>query len=179
MKKILPTLIVLALCFQYLLLSINANELTRELVGNNSILKLFELSNNLTLFLFPIIILLFIVGSTKYMLEIFDEEKISSSEIYTIVGYALMFPLIGMFFYTTCLFLRDYQVSSLEDLKNLHFLFGLTVNDFNYINKLFWLLAYFFIFYQLCFNKNIVWWKVILSLKIPVLIVLLIGFIIN
>jgi|GEM_PF-6304226 membrane protein len=179
MKKILPTLIVLALCFQYLLLSINANELTRELVGNNSILKLFELSNNLTLFLFPIIILLFIVGSTKYMLEIFDEEKISSSEIYTIVGYALMFPLIGMFFYTTCFFLRDYQVSSLEDLKNLHFLFGLTINDFNYINKLFWLLAYFFIFYQLCFNKNIVWWKVILSLKIPVLIVLLIGFIIN
>lgn len=179
MKKILPTLIIFTLCLQYLLLSINANELARELVGNNNILKLFELSNNLTFFLFPIIILFFIVGSTKYMLEIFDEERISISEIYTIVGYALIFPLIGMFFYTTCFFLRNYQVSSIEDLKNLHFLFGLTTNDFNFINRLFWLLAYFFIFYNLCFNKNIVWWKVVLSLMIPILIVLVVGFIIT
>lgn len=124
-------------------------------------------------------ILFFIVGSTKYMLEIFDEEKISISDIYVIVGYALMFPLFGMFFYTTCFFLRDYQVSSIEDLKTLHFLFGLTTNDFHYINRLFWLFAYFFIFYQLCINKDIVWWKVVLSLTIPIFIVLLIGFIIK
>ncbi len=90
-----------------------------------------------------------------------------------------MFPLIGMFFYTTCFFLRNYQVSSVEDLKNLHFLFGLTTNDFNYINKLFWMFAYFLIFYDLCFNKNIVWWKVVLSLIIPIIIVLIVGFIIS
>lgn len=179
MKKILPTLIVLALCMQYLLLSINANELAKELIGDNKALNLFEFSNNFTFFLFPIIILFFIVGTTKYMLEIFNEEKISISEIYTIVGYGLIFPLIGMFFYTTCLFLRDYHVSSVDDLKNLHFLFGLTINDFSFINRLFWLLAYLLISYQLCFNKKIIWWKVVLSLVIPLLLVLLIGFIIK
>lgn len=179
MRKMLPTFIILTLCMQYLLLSINANELAKELMDDNKVLKLFELSNNFTFFLFPIIILFFIVGTTKYMLEIFNEEKISISEIYTIVGYALILPLIGMCFYTTCLFLRDYHVSSVDEVKNLHFLFGLTINDFNFINRLFWLLAYFLIFCQVCFYKKIVWWKVVLSLIIPLLLILFIGFIIE
>lgn len=179
MMKFLPTLIVMTLCMQYLLLAINANELVKELVGNNNVLRLFELSNNITFFLFPVIILSFIVGTTKYMLEIFDENKISLTEIFSIVGYALVFPLIGMSFYTICFFLRDYQVTSVDDIENLHFIFGLTIRDFNLGNRLFWLLSYLMIYYQLWYNKKIIWWKVALSLIAPLLLMRFVIFIIT
>ena len=72
MDKILPHMIVLLISTLFLLVSIEANELQKQISGSSGFLNFLYSTNNFVAFLIPILAYAFFIITTKFMFLIFD-----------------------------------------------------------------------------------------------------------
>lgn len=155
-NKIIPFLILLALSGQYLLLSMELNDIFTLIVGDQlTIFGLVKSLNNLVYSLIPVLFFAYIYITTKIMLSVF-EITINNNTLASIILFGMSVPLIGICFYTiNFMFYRTGEVSSSADIQNLSFLFGLHIADFKLINDLCWVMLYVILFLFLCIKEKI------------------------
>lgn len=95
----------------------------------------------------PITIFGFLYFTTHTMAnEVFD-LKISSKDLLFVLGIAFVPMMLYYYFYwfNLLFFCRPNQFSCVDDFTKTKFVFGLTHNDFKFINQICWLSIYFII----------------------------------
>ena len=65
----LAIITLITMSFQFLLLSIESNQLAVKIIGNNPYLQIIGTTNNMLMFVYPICIAIFLLITIKLMLE--------------------------------------------------------------------------------------------------------------
>jgi len=163
--------IVILISLQYLLMSATFNDIANSIMGDNPFVSLFGTLNNVILFLLPVLVFLFLVVSTNFMLDFFEIKYVSSKEVMSLIGLSMVPLLFGMIFYNvSIIFFMKENPQKIEDVANLHFLFNMQIRDFGLINKLCWLLMYYLIFSFLFFRHKVSAHQSLLSATVPSLL---------
>lgn len=173
-KIILPIINVLCLALLFLCLSISANQIAYELVEDNHFVKLFCMGNNVTMFLFPIILFMFLLLTAKYMIEIFDITNLNTDDLIYCIGISYILPIISMLFYIICFNCRDRCISTINDINDVHFLFDLRIKQFQWINRACWFATYYNMFAILYLKFKIPVLKAFGIIVFPSILVILI-----
>lgn len=145
----------------------------------NSYKVLFNVSK-ITSALVPIIITCFMVITLNVMLNVIFEQHISTKLIFQIVGFSL-FPMLlyyYFFWYNLIIFCNTSNINSIEDFKNMSFLFGLHLTDLSLINFICWIYMYGYIIIKLIFHKITIL-SALISTLLPSAILLLVYYLIS
>lgn len=120
----------------------------------NSYKLLFDVSK-VTSAIVPVAIVLFIVITTKIMLNEFFDKRIPSHVIFRIVGFSMIPMLLYYYFFWFNLikYCNIETIKSTEDLLNMNFLFNLHLNDFTLLSYFCWLLMFIYIIFGLIKHK--------------------------
>ena len=175
--KILPHIIVLLISTLFLLVSIEANELQKQISGSSGFLNFLYSTNNFVAFLIPILAYAFFIITTKFMFLIFDVEP-SEISVHYIVSYSFIPLLIFMLFYLANLifFQKEMIIESIEDVQRIEFIFNLKFEDFKIISLIGWLMVYVLLIIQLIKNMKISIGNSILIALLPSIIDLILKY---
>ncbi len=176
----LAIITLITMSFQFLLLSIESNQLAVKIIGNNPYLQIIGTTNNMLMFVYPICIAIFLLITIKLMLDIFDITSIKTTEIFTIIGLSCIVPTMGMFFYTMSFifFLNDQQISA-DTINQIQFKTGLSIKDYQTINNLCWLIMFYLMtmLFYIKFKVSIV--KSVCTCVLPTGLFLAFGYLIK
>lgn len=141
-------------------------------------LIIFRLSK-ITSSLIPIVISLFLITTLSVMLNNVFDQKISVVTLIESVGigYIPMTLYYYFFWYNLIEFGNRISIHSVEDFRNIRFMFNLDIQDLENINLCCWFYLYLFLIVSLK-KKNINFGKVIISVLLPSAIFLFIYYVI-
>ena len=176
--KLIPHIIIILISTLFLLVSIEANELQKQISGSSGFLNFLYSTNNFVAFLIPILVFTFFIITTKFMFLILDIEP-GENSIHHLISYSFVPLLIFMLFYLTNLifFQKERTIESIEDVQKIEFIFNLKFEDFKIISLMGWSLVYILLIVQLIQKMKVSIGNSILIVLLPSIIVLLLKYI--
>lgn len=132
----LPLLILLLMSSLSLIITIQANDLQSSI---SSYLSFVFTLNNLTSIILPFMLFAFFFISIKTTISIFD-DSIETLRLYKIICYSFVPLLIHIAFSTINFlsFLKGVSFTSIEELYEIEYYFGLTLKDIQNISLIAW-----------------------------------------
>lgn len=174
---IIAIFVLLTLSMQFLFLSMESNQLAAKLIGNNPYLKLIGTSNNIIMFLYPSCLFIFLIVTTKLMLDIFNITTIDSMHIFMSLGLSCIIPMLGMSFYViSFIFFRIEEPITNDSINKLQFTTGLSIDDYKTINNFCWIIMFYIMAMRFYLKYDISIIKSLAICTLPTALSVLLGY---
>lgn len=180
--KYIAYFIVALLVLQYLLMSIVYAGFAMILLQDVSpFMHMLGAINGILVSFQPLLIYIFLLLSTKYMLDILDVNNVSYSRLSVIIGNAFISPLMGMLFYNISIlfFRKETTITTFDNIRDMHFLFNMQIDDFKVINIFCWFVMYYMLITILYIRENIPLIKSLIASLLPTIFVIMASYIIT
>ena len=140
---------------------------------------LFKISSSIGA-LIPLMVFLFLYFTTEILLNDFFEEHVEKAELIKIIGIAYMPMLIYQYFFwfNILSYCTTEKIKTVSDFLNMTYIFGLQMNDFEFINTVCWGVIYLIIIIYLFFH-NVKILSSLVSVLLPSTIALITYYIIS
>ncbi len=128
----------------------------------------------------PLAIFLFLYFTTEIMINDVFEQRVGKFTLLKLIGISYLPMLIYQYFFWFNLiyYCNGDKIKSVDDFLSTKFMFGLQLNDFEFINLVCWGLIFLItILYLLYKDKNV--WAILFSVLFPSSIVVLVYYIIS
>ena len=125
-------------------------------------------------------VFLFLYFTTEILLNDFFEEHVEKAELIKIIGIAYMPMLIYQYFFwfNILSYCTTEKIKTVSDFLNMTYIFGLQMNDFEFINTVCWGVIYLIIIIYLFFH-NVKILSSLVSVLLPSTIALITYYIIS
>lgn len=181
LKTLSAIIIVLLSSACYFFITKYSNEILLEQFNTLShVFRIFSNISSIMGALIPIVVFMFIYGTTQIMVNIIFEHKINKVDIFFIAGISFSPFLIYQYFlwYNLIEYANSSVIKKAEDFYNIKYAFGLSFNDLNFIGTICWVILYLIMIVMLYRKMNSII-KTVTSVLTPSLMVFVALKIIN